>query len=291
MEIGPIVSPQLTSHPPLSVRRRVPTDDENPFKNAHNTHEMGIQDSMKQNLCYLISYRPDVPPLEDLCRTIYYNILDEETFWFCTCSSNNSSWTLAIQMDTELRLRLIHPYPIHGFTAVAVIDRLWIRIMDFPLKIRKQVQRRFMEEVIDSTDHCMNGFMVRMSNVLVGFDKNIKIALRPAEVLQSRIPATMNRFKRSAPVSSSSSGTGLVDLDEIVYWKNVLLQTWSDMEEMEMPLDERLPWIQPFLEPFLISASHHTSDLEHYMKQHQIPQILLPFFKEELEIFQKQTQT
>jgi len=132
---------------------------------------------------------------------------------------------------------------MHGYSAEQIVDRLWLRIMDFPEPTRKEVIARFSEEVLDGRAFCANGFMVRMANVLIGFDDNCVMALRPAQVIQARIPATMKRLRDAAGLTEGA--------EPWVFWRDCVIQTWEDMEEVDMSASERAQWLTPLIDPTL----------------------------------------
>lgn len=210
----------------------------NPYKNDHSVHDSGIQGSTKANLTYIAGYKPDVQPFNDLVKSIKRELLKDSPLW-------KRLWPLSIgsveqAICNEVALRIGQSYVMHGFTPLEIVDRLWLRILDFPESVRKDVITRFVEEVHEATQHCTNGFMVRMANVLVGFDENIQMKMLPAQILQARVPATLERLRKALPPGEPEPWT---------YWRDALKQTWEDMEEIEMDMKDRGTWLQELFDP------------------------------------------
>lgn len=225
------VAPQYFTEwmrPPARLAAPAPTiRPKNAYENSQNVHDPGIQGSTRSNLNYIAGYRPEVPPNPRLLEEIEAEPLLR-------------SGDIVI---TSLRERLAIPYSMHGHTIREIVDRLWLRICDFPDTVRPEVLRRFREEVLEAHKFCMNGFMVRMANVLVGFDENIVMQLRPTQIIQARIPATMKRLRDAL---DSPAGE-----EPWTYWRDCTVQTWTDMEEVDMDVAEREVWLTPLIEPML----------------------------------------
>lgn len=223
----------------------------NPYKNDHSVHDSGIQGSTKANLTYIAGYKPDVPPFTNLVKSIKDELLKDAPLW-------KRLWPLSVgsveqAVCNEVALRIGQSYVMHGFTPLEIVDRLWLRILDFPEAARKDVITRFVEEVQEATAHCTNGFMVRMANVLVGFDENIQMKMLPAQILQARVPATLERLRKALSPGEAEPWT---------YWRDALKQTWEDMEEIEMDMKDRGTWLQELFDPITdhMAAGIHRLD-------------------------------
>jgi hypothetical protein len=118
-----------------------------------------------------------------------------------------------------------------------------MRILDFPADTQKEVIQRFIEEVNDAIDVCINGFVIRMSNVLIGFDPNVTMWLEPAKIIQARIPATMNRIRKEKGYKEGE--------EPFDFWLRVINATWDDMNDVEMEYNHREDWLQPLFDPIL----------------------------------------
>lgn len=240
-----------------------PAREVNPYKNDHSVHDSGIQDSTKANLTYLANYKPEVPPnkrlLEDIKAYLNGKTPRLQRFIPAFCHSiaadmgllprdiiaaQGYSGPLVAKVVEELRIRCAQPYVMHGVMPAEIVDRLWLRIMDFEGEMREEVLARFCDEIVDAAAHCTNGFMVRMANVLIGYDENCVMKMRPTQILQARVPATMARLRRSLELAEGVS-------EPWTFWRDCVVQTWEDMEEIDMEHKERQSWLTDLIYPML----------------------------------------
>ena len=238
----------------------------NPYKNDHNVHDSGIQDSTKANLTYLANYKPDVPPNKRLIEDIKAHLnsktskLSKMIPAFChsiaadmgltsldIAKANGFSGPVVAKVVEELRIRLAQPYVMHGVMPAEIVDRLWLRIMDFEGETRNELVKRFCDEIIDAAAHCTNGFMVRMANVLIGYDENCVMKMRPTQIMQARVPATMARLRKKMVAEGAAEGT----TEPWTFWRDCIVQTWEDMEEIDMEHKERGSWLTDLVYPLL----------------------------------------
>jgi hypothetical protein len=218
-----------------------PAKGVNPYTNDHNVHDSGIQDSTRANLKYIATYKPDVPPLADVAAAIYKE-LNKDTPWIMRIWPLSGK-SLATNIMKEIRLRCEQPYVMHGYMPAEIVDRLWVRILDFEGETRKEVLQRFVDEILEAEGHCTNGFMVRLANVLIGYDENVVMKMRPTQILQARIPATMERVRKTMGVAAGA--------EPPEFWTKVIRQTWEDMEEIDMVASERGSWITGLMDGIL----------------------------------------
>jgi hypothetical protein len=143
----------------------------------------------------------------------------------------------------ELRGRIESQYSMLGFSPVRIVERLWVRIMDFEGEQRETAIRRFVEETLEARGFCMNGFMTRMANVLVGLDEHIKMEMNPTQILQGRVPATLTRLRKERGLREGA--------EPWFFWRDAILQTWEDIYEVRLPPTEVSPWLEPLFDPIV----------------------------------------
>lgn len=237
----------------------------NPYKNDHSVHDSGIQDSTKANLTYLANYKPEVPPnkrfIADIQAYLGTKTPRIQRFIPAFCHSiaadmgllprdgKGYSGPLVAKVVEELRIRCAQPYVMHGVMPAEIVDRLWLRIMDFEGEMRDEVLARFCDEIVDAAAHCTNGFMVRMANVLIGYDENCVMKMRPTQILQARVPATMARLRKKLELAEGAS-------EPWFFWRDCVVQTWEDMEEIDMEHKERASWLTDLIFPMLPELCH-----------------------------------
>jgi hypothetical protein len=218
----------------------------NAYQNHQNVHDSGIQASTRNNLNYIANYKLDVPPETNLLAAIAVALPPPQSprsLFGAVLSAIRGGQRAEHPVIISLRERLQIPYSMHGHTVTEIVDRLWLRISDFPLPTRTEVVQRFCDEVMDADKHCTNGFMVRMANVLIGFDENCVMQLRPSQIIQARISATMKRLRTTVGITTGE--------EPWTYWRDCVVQTWVDMEEVEMVDAERITWLTPLIDPML----------------------------------------
>ena len=140
---------------------------------------------------------------------------------------------------------------MHGVTFETLINKVWLRIIDSEGETRTELMRRLKEEVMDGKEHCTNGMMTRLTNVFIGFDENVQMKLNPNEILQTRIPATIGKFRKEM---NQKEGGESMDM-----WVAVYKETCKDLEDLEVGKNsmggwnysEWQPWLESLIEDVL----------------------------------------
>lgn len=104
-----------------------------------------------------------------------------------------------------------------------LLDGLWMRIKLSPHK--DDLVQRLWEEAIESLKVCPEGHISRLCNVLVGYDATFKVPISPGEILQHKIAAIA-----AEDISIPSK----------------VIKAWEVMEELEIPREQRMEWIEAF---------------------------------------------
>jgi DNA-directed RNA polymerase subunit F len=231
----------------LEDNRGIGATTKNPYTNSQSVHDSGIQNSTRANLDYLAPFAKKTPSSTEEFMSSVRSILSPSTLKSCisVLLPGDSSINEVLR---ELMIRMNQEYVMHGYTPKSIIRGVWGRIQELPDSTRKEAIQRFKEEILEGAPFCTNGFMVRMANVLVGFDENIIMQMQPAQIMQGRIPATLQRLLKKYPNEGAD------------YWKEAILQTWTDMNELAMTDDERTSWIAPLADAIAeyLHSSIHT---------------------------------
>ena len=219
---------------------------DNIYTNTQSVHDAGIQDSARQNLSYIHMYSPETPvqsmaailaSIQTYVSLTYYNRMSTWERILSTITFHFGSNTASVVNEVRTRTQGIgNDYVIHGYTPSAIVERLWTRIL---AERSPDLIMRFSEEVLSARNMCTNGFMTRMANVLVGFDPAVVMRVTPEKVLQQRVPATLARLRKATAVSEGE--------EPWTFWLAATLQTWSDMEEVELPVSDRRSWLEPLV--------------------------------------------
>jgi len=104
-----------------------------------------------------------------------------------------------------------------------LLDGLWTRIK--LSKHKDDLVQRLWEEATESLKMCCEGHISRLCNVLVGYDETFKTPLSTGERLQQAMAAI--------------AGEDISDPHKVV-------KAWNVMEELGIPRDERMAWIEAF---------------------------------------------
>lgn len=103
------------------------------------------------------------------------------------------------------------------------LDGLWTRIKLSPHA--EDLRQRLWEECVDSRQTCCEGHLSRLCNVLVGYDETMKAPVSPGELLQQRIAAIAG---------------------EDISLPHKVVKAWEAMEELQIPKEQRMDWIEAF---------------------------------------------
>jgi hypothetical protein len=219
---------------------------QNVYKNDHNVHASSIQKSVRSSIEYIVDYKEDVPndpKLWDRINSEYLTIKSANCFLPPVVNGH--------PIGTYLKSYILNPYSMHGVTFETLINKVWLRIIDSEGETRTELMRRLKEEVMDGKDHCTNGMMTRLTNVFIGFDENVQMKLNPNEILQTRIPATIAKFRKEM---TQKEGSESMDM-----WVAVYKETCKDLEDLEVgknsmggwDYSEWQPWLESLIEDVL----------------------------------------
>jgi hypothetical protein len=220
------------------------------YENSQNVHDGGVQDSTSRNISYLMEkakhkHKGVNPYLERMDTAIKdFKARDPRRNVFQKLFSYIRSMVFSKCSVVTILETFVHiPYAMHGVSFRDLLEAVWIHIeTEKNLETKDELIRRLCEEVKDGEYRCTGGMMVRLCNIFIGFDENIKIELRPNDILQSRIPATMARVRKDM---------NLKDDDELptAYWVKCLKETENDLKEVGLDNLSWRDWLLPMFEP------------------------------------------
>jgi hypothetical protein len=104
-----------------------------------------------------------------------------------------------------------------------LLDGLWTRIKLSPHK--DDLVQRLWEECSESLKMCCEGHISRLCNVLGGYDATFKAPVSAGEMLQQRIAAIAG---------------------EEISIPHKVVKAWEVMEELQIPREQRMEWIEAF---------------------------------------------
>lgn len=249
--------------------RRTQLSQHNVYKNTQNVHDSGVQSATRKNLEYIASFsqkRTRDQLLFSLSGTNTYL-----GFFGCIAKIFNKKETkkgvLQSNAVRELEVRLSHPYSMHGHHINDIVDGLWAKICSMTGEAQQTAIQRFEEEIADGKNHCTNGFVVRLSNVLLGLDDNVQMQLNASQILQARIPQTM--------ASKRKAGSWKEGEEPWEWSRDCFIETAKDLDECDVyTILERQKWLLPFLEGFedeLLKDCHTREDVAARWKNWKLP--------------------
>jgi hypothetical protein len=220
------------------------------YENTQNVHDSGVQDSTSKNISYLIERakkhqkggnayleRMDAAIKNFKARDPRRNIFQKLFSFIRSMVFLNSSVVTILESFINI------PYAMHGVSFRDLLESVWIRIeTEKNPDTKDELIRRLCEEVKDGEYRCTGGMMVRLCNIFIGFDENITIELRPNDILQSRIPATMTRVRKEM---------NLKEDDELPteYWIKCFKETENDLKEVGLDEFSWKDWLEPIFQP------------------------------------------
>ena len=104
-----------------------------------------------------------------------------------------------------------------------LLDGIWTRIK--LSKHKDDLVQRLWEECFESLKMCCEGHISRLCNVLVGYDDSFKVPVSAGEMLQQRIAAIAA---------------------EDISIPHKVVKAWEVMEELQIPREARMEWIEAF---------------------------------------------
>jgi hypothetical protein len=216
------------------------------YNSSQSVHATGVQTSIAKNIAWLVNYRTDVPVnIQAACKSmdceyskhhmpIMHRLLFATGIAHAITNIRGSSPGAIVASFSR------SPYVMHGVTLEKLADRVWLRIMDTADKERrKELQKRFFEEVQDGHGHCQNGMMSRLANVFVGFDENVTMQLRGLEVIGARISASMTAVRKRLNLKD--------DEDTAEYNREMYKEVLEHLQGLrDIPAERWQEWLEMF---------------------------------------------
>jgi len=174
---------------------------------AQNVHTTAVNKQTEAGLACLLN-----TPVPSRQRTI----LEIQTAWNRVGYSNSRR----VLKDVEKWYMTKTCRSSNDFLYRNALDGLWCRISDS--EHRDELISRLWEECFESMKLCCDGHLSRLSNVLVGFDDVFVPIVSSGERLQQGMSAIASE-------------------DSDLYSK--VERAWNLFEELNVPFEDRLPWI------------------------------------------------
>jgi hypothetical protein len=139
----------------------------NIFKNSQNVHVRSIEESVQKIINQLTTYHPKNKKFYDFIQTrddIFKLIENEEK----NLKDQIEGSLIRISLDRAV-------YGNNNITLSSILSTVWTYIQDSEFRI--ELEKRLLEELVESSNKCSSGYASRLVNSLSGFtDMNITIS-------------------------------------------------------------------------------------------------------------------
>jgi hypothetical protein len=161
----------------------------NIFKNKQNVHVKSINESVNKNLEKILSFKFGI-----CCDRISEEPFEKIQKELLIISNENKydTETLASALTRICIDRAT--YSSKNMTLKSILIKIWNYIQNSPNvnKYSKEVEKRLIEEIIESKGKCSSGFTARLLNSLSGFDEEINISISFKDQIIANLEARLN---------------------------------------------------------------------------------------------------
>jgi hypothetical protein len=161
----------------------------NVFKNSQNVHNQKIEESVEKLIEFISIYQPvNVTPFsfekvkEELEKLIEEQPSDKQEIL--------KNAMIRITIDRAI-------YGKMNLTLIHIITKMWTYIQDSECKV--ELEKRLLEELIDSNNKCSSGYVSRIVNTLSGFGElSVQISFEDqiVSVLETRLNKKLNEEEK-----------------------------------------------------------------------------------------------
>ena len=157
----------------------------NIFKNSQNVHIRSIETSVQTILEKLIVYYPHNSGK-------IYDFITTRDDIYDTISKNNTNKEDRESIEGSLTRVLIDRavYGSTNMTLTTILAKVWTYIQDSEHKT--ELEKRLLEELIESNNKCSTGYTSRLVNTLSGFDDNMSISISFEDQIISNLEGRLN---------------------------------------------------------------------------------------------------
>jgi hypothetical protein len=109
--------------------------------------------------------------------------------------TKNESQDKKDKIFSSFNYLLIYPAKYEGLTLSDILVLIWEKILSEPYDIKKELEKRLIEELNEMDEQCGFGYLSRIVNVLSGYvsDENMQIKMNINDQLRSNIFARLQR--------------------------------------------------------------------------------------------------
>lgn len=154
----------------------------NIFKNAQNVHVRSIEESVQKIVDRLIGYHPR--------NQKFYNFTQSRDDILKIIE--NEEKETKHQIEGSL-IRIGLDRAVYGNSNVSlstILSYVWTYIQDS--EFREELEKRLLEELVESNNKCSTGYASRLVNTLSGFDENMTVTISYEDQIVSNLEGRLN---------------------------------------------------------------------------------------------------
>jgi CRISPR/Cas system-associated endoribonuclease Cas2 len=154
----------------------------NIFKNAQNVHVRSIEESVQKIIDRLIGYHPRNKKFYDFNQSkddIHKLIENEEK----ETKQQIEGALIRIGLDRAV-------YGTSNVSLSTILSHVWTYIQDSEFKA--ELEKRLLEELVESNNKCSTGYASRLVNTLSGFDENMSVTISYEDQIVSNLEGRLN---------------------------------------------------------------------------------------------------
>ena len=154
----------------------------NIFKNAQNVHVRSIEESVQKIIDRLIGYHPRNKKFYDFKHSkddIHKLIENEEK----ESKQQIEGALIRIGLDRAV-------YGSSNVSLSTILSHVWTYIQDSEFK--EELEKRLLEELVESNNKCSTGYASRLVNTLSGFDESMSVTISYEDQIVSNLEGRLN---------------------------------------------------------------------------------------------------
>ena len=159
-------------------------DRSNIFKNKQNVHVRSIEESVEKIVSELSTYHP---------RSGVYYTFEKARDNILIMISGESFKEIKKEAEGAL-IRISIDRAVYGksnMTLTSTLAKIWTYIQDS--EHRHELEKRLVEELVESNNKCSSGYVARLVNTLSGYDDKMSISISFEDQIISNLEGRLNR--------------------------------------------------------------------------------------------------
>jgi len=191
------------------------TELEGFVRDTQNVHTRVVTQQTNSGLNILLN--AEIPPSQKTCTEVHIAFMDNVAL-----GRIQTSLDVIDQVDRDVKrwYRVATCRADGDFLYKRTLDGLWAKIKES--SVRRELEIRLWQEMVDSLHMCCDGHITRLANVLCGFDEAFAPPLSPAEQLQNKM----------AVISGMDGGIILQ-----------MAEAMATFKELKIPEDQWAAWV------------------------------------------------